>query len=520
MVRRRRSGLLLHVSSLPGKYGIGDLGPEAYRFIDQLTQVRQSVWQILPLGPTGYGDSPYQCYSAFAGNPLFISLERLVESGLLSKNALAKHPRFPAGRVEFERVIPWRMQKLREAFDSMSKGGKRFSRDFLGFCAAERDWLEDFALFMTLRDQWPDRSWTDWPDDLRARKSSALDRASHQLADGVRFHQFLQYLFVRQWNDVRDYAHERKIAILGDVPIFVSHESSDVWANQSLFQLDDQGRPTKVAGVPPDYFSETGQRWGNPLYRWNRMEADGFRWWRRRLEASLKFIDMIRLDHFRGFEAYWEIPADAPTAATGRWVPGPREKLFRSLRDAVGELPLIAEDLGVITPEVEKLRDDFQLPGMRVLQFAFSGDNAVHLPHNYVPHCVAYTGTHDNDTTIGWFTARPGSETTQTAREVAAERQLVRRYLNFEGKEIHRAMLRAVWQSVAGLAVAPVQDVLGLGSEARMNLPGTAAGNWRWRLRPGQLESEPMRHLAELTELYGRAPDASPIGVAVDGETG
>jgi 4-alpha-glucanotransferase len=502
--------LLLHVSSLPGKHGIGDLGPEAFRFIDQLAKARQSVWQILPLGPTGYGDSPYQCYSAFAGNPLFISLERLIEVGLLPKSALDRPPRFPAGRVEFERVIPWRMQRLRQAFDVLgSAKGKRFSRDLQEFCAAERDWLDDFALFMALRDQWPDRSWADWPDELRARKPSAMDRAQRQFADSIRFHQFLQYLFVRQWNDLRDYAHERHIAILGDVPIFVSHESADVWGNQSLFQLDHHGRPTKVAGVPPDYFSETGQRWGNPLYRWDRMEADGFRWWTRRLTASLKFIDMIRLDHFRGFEAYWEIPAEAPTAATGRWMPGPREKLFNALLSAVGELPLIAEDLGLITPEVEKLRDDFKLPGMKVLQFAFSGENAVHLPHNYVPNCVAYTGTHDNDTTVGWFTARPGSETTQSAKEVAAERQLVKRYLDVSGKEIHWDMLRAVWRSVAGLAVAPLQDVLGLGSEARMNLPGTAAGNWRWRLKPGQIKSESLARLADLTALYGRAPDAS-----------
>ncbi|MBX3443955.1 MAG: 4-alpha-glucanotransferase [Planctomyces sp.] len=510
-MRRRRSGLLLHVSSLPGRFGIGDLGPDALRWIEQLARARQSVWQILPLGPTGYGDSPYQCFSAFAGNPLFISPERLIEDGLLPDSVLKDARRFKPGPVDFERVTPWRMARLREAFAAFSsKRPRKLTGEFDEFRQQSDKWLGDYALFMALRDRWPDRSWTDWPEELRSRGPEALHAARREFSEGVGFHEFCQFLFLRQWTAVREAAQARSISIMGDVPIFVSHESSDVWANQSQFELDARGRPIHVAGVPPDYFSETGQRWGNPLYRWDRMEADGFRWWIDRLAGSLTLVDFIRLDHFRGFEAYWEIPAAAPTAATGRWVPGPREKLFRVLRDTLGELPLIAEDLGVITPAVEQLRDDFQLPGMRVLQFAFSGDNEVHRPHRYVANSVAYTGTHDNDTTWGWFHAEPGKSTTQSAREVAAERRFAQRYFNSDGSEIHWTLIRAVWQSVADLAIAPVQDVLGLGSEARMNLPGTGTGNWRWRLRPGQLKADAMQRLADLTGLYDRNP-ACPI---------
>jgi 4-alpha-glucanotransferase len=508
---RRGSGVLLHVSSLPGRHGIGDLGPEAFKFVDLLARARQSIWQILPLGPTGYGDSPYQCYSAFAGNPLFISLEKLVEDGLLDEASLKGGLKFPQGTTDFERVTPWRMERLHEAFGAMARRGhKKLSKELEAFCEAEKSWLDEFSLFMALRDQWPNGSWTAWPPELRRREEAAIRKARKEFSEGIAFHKFVQFLFARQWNEVHQYAKSHGIAIMGDVPIFVSHESSDVWANQSQFQLDRDGRPTKVAGVPPDYFSETGQRWGNPVYRWDVMEKQGFQWWIHRMEGTLKLVDWIRLDHFRGFEAYWEIPAEAPTAATGQWIPGPREKLFHVLKEKLGTLPIIAEDLGVITPPVEQLRDMFHFPGMRVLQFAFSGDNAPHRPHNYVRNCVAYTGTHDNDTTVGWFNAVPGVSTTQSAKEVALERKIVRDYLPVDGHEIHWEMIRAVWRSVAGLAVAPLQDVLGLGSEARMNMPGTASGNWRWRLKPGQLKTAPMVRLAELTEVYDRARVGDP----------
>jgi 4-alpha-glucanotransferase len=507
IVRKRRSGLLLHLSSLPGKYGIGDLGPEAFKFIDQLATARQSIWQILPIGPTGYGDSPYQSFSSFAGNPLFVSPEWLVEEGLLPGSTLENAPRFPAGRVDFERVTPWRMEVLHKAFNALStRAGKKLVPEFEQFQHVAAEWLDEFALFMALRDQWPDRGWVDWPEELRSRNLHALKQARVEYIDRVRFHQFTQFLFFRQWNRMRGHAYEHGISIFGDIPIFVSHESSDVWASQSLFQLDEGGRPTKVAGVPPDYFSETGQRWGNPLYDWDRMAAEGYRWWINRVGGSLKLLDLVRIDHFRGFEAYWEIPAEAPTAATGQWIPGPREKLFEAIRNALGDLPVVAENLGVITPPVEQLRESFGFPGMHVLQFAFSGDNAMHLPHNYERNAVAYTGTHDNDTTVGWFTAEPGKTTTQSAKEVAAERKRAVRYLNANPKEIHWSLIRTVWQSVSQTAVAPVQDVLGLGNDARMNLPGTASGNWRWRLKPGQLKPEPLARLAELTMLYDRAP--------------
>ncbi|HVJ84400.1 MAG TPA: 4-alpha-glucanotransferase [Caulifigura sp.] len=511
MTRRRRAGVLLHVSSLPGKFGIGDLGPEAFAFLDQLAKAKQSVWQILPLGPTGYGDSPYQCYSAFAGNPLFISPENLIADGLLPDAVARESRKFAAGTIDFEKVTPARMGWLRQAFDAFqSKKPKKLVAGFEEFREAEKRWLDEFALFMALRDQWPDRSWVDWPEKLRSRDKRQLAEAKKEFADGILFHQWVQFEFARQWNDLHAYARGKEIEIMGDAPIFVSHESSDVWANQEQFDLRVDGRPRMIAGVPPDYFSKTGQRWGNPQYRWDRMEADGFKWWIQRMEASLKFVDLIRLDHFRGFEAFWEIPSEAPTAATGKWVPGPREKLFKAMQKALGDLPIIAEDLGVITAEVRKLRDDFGFPGMRVLQFGFGGDDEIHRTHFYVQNCVAYTGTHDNDTTVGWFNAEPGKTTTMSLKAVQAERKMVLDYLNTTAEEIHWGLIRGVHGSVADLAMVPVQDVLGLGSEARMNTPGTSSGNWRWRLKPGQLNTAALRQLAHVTQLYDRSPDSPP----------
>lgn len=509
MLNRRRAGILLHITSLPGRFGIGDLGDEAYRFVDFLSRSGQSIWQILPLGPTGYGDSPYQSFSAFAGNPLLISPERLVADGLLSELDLANGPAFRADRVDFETVAPWRTALLRKAcLHSTTRGNAALRSEFEKFCSASAGWLDDYALFMALKNEHPSGAWPLWELGLRQRDSRVLAACRKRLEPQIVVQQFEQFLFDRQWRELKQYAHERGVLILGDVPIFVSHDSADVWSHQELFCLDADGNPSVVAGVPPDYFSEMGQRWGNPLYRWDALADSSFDWWIRRMESAFRAVDLVRIDHFRGFEAYWEIPADSPTAATGRWVAGPGAALFRALEARLGRLPILAEDLGVITPPVEELRDSLSLPGMRVLQFAFGDDPKAtdYKPHHYPRHTVVYTGTHDNDTTVGWFRAQAGQGTTRTHDQVAAERDFALRYLDSDGTEIHWDLIRAAWASVANTAMAPMQDLLGLGTEARMNLPGSATGNWRWRLAPDLLTEEVERRLAELTSIYDRAP--------------
>ena len=491
----RDSGLLLHPTSLPGPHGVGDLGAEAYRWVDFLVEAGQGLWQLMPLGPTGFGDSPYQCFSAFAGNPYLISLERLVEDGFLDADALADIPDFPAERVDYGAVIPFKLERLTRAYRYFmeNKTGEQQAQ-FRKFCEAQAGWLEDYALFMACKEAHGGGSWSAWDEGIRARHPEALEAWGGRLENEIDKHKVWQWFFYEQWLALRAYANGKDVKIIGDIPIFIAYDSADAWSNPELFHFDESGNPTVVAGVPPDYFSETGQRWGNPLYRWDVMKKNGFAWWISRIRSTLEFFDFVRIDHFRGFEAYWEIPADEPTAVHGRWVEGPGQPFFDAVKEALGDLPIIAEDLGVITPEVEVLRDENNLPGMKVLQFAFADGAAdPYLPHNYPHHCVVYTGTHDNDTTRGWYETAPEKE-----------QDMVRRYLARDGSNAAWSLVRLAFSSVADFAVVPLQDVLGLGSDARMNTPGAAAGNWGWRYTPEQLAPWVAPSLREMTELYGR----------------
>ena len=501
MIFSRSSGIVLHPTSLPGRFGIGALGPEARCFVDYLATAGQSLWQVLPLGPTGYGDSPYQCFSALAGNPLLISLEDL------SRGVFAP-PDFCLDRVDFEQVISWKTAALAVVAAEFREGAPAAERRrFEDFCEENSGWLDDFALFMALKGRDPSRVWSQWDEDIRRRDPQALKLWRTRLEEPVATQKFLQYAFFSQWDKLRDWCRERGIRIMGDLPIYVAHDSVDVWVNPQYFQLDAAGNPSVVAGVPPDYFSATGQLWGNPLYAWDALAHDNYGWWVNRFRALMKLVDVVRLDHFRGFEAHWEIPAGAPTAENGQWVKGPGSALFRTLQSALGELPLVAENLGVITPEVEALRTQFGLPGMSIFQFAFGKDPQApgFRPHNYSREMVAYTGTHDCDTTVGWWTSGGHGESTRNAEDIRAERDFARRYLHTGGSRIHWDFIRTLLASVADTVLIPLQDVLGLGSEARMNQPATLAGNWRWRYRPEMLTPETARELRELTELYERA---------------
>ncbi|GAB4560528.1 MAG: 4-alpha-glucanotransferase [Anaerolineae bacterium] len=493
----RCSGILLHPTSLPGPYGIGDLGPDAVRWLDLLHETGQRAWQVMPLGPTGFGDSPYQALSAFAGNPLLISPQRLTEAGLLPASALEGAPAFPADQLDYSAVIPWKHQLLRTSFDHFRRSaGHGPQQAFEHFCQAEAGWLDDYALFMALKARFNGQRWDLWPDEWRSSQPEALAVLDESLRDEIRYHQYVQWLFSEQWAEIRRQAHGRNIAIIGDLPIFVAYDSADVWAHPDLFCLDGERRPTLVAGVPPDYFSPEGQLWGNPLYDWDRLVETGFHWWVERFRRLLQMVDIIRIDHFRGFQACWAVPAGAESARGGQWIEVPGDALFASLRDALGDLPVIAEDLGLITPEVEALRDRWGFPGMKVLQFAF-GDGADHpyLPHNHVPHCVVYTGTHDNDTTLGWYRTAPP--------EVQDH---VRRYFDRDGSDVAWDLIRAALSSVAEMAIIPMQDVMALGSEARMNTPGRSSGNWTWRFRWEQIEPWMTERLRSMTQLYGRFP--------------
>lgn len=502
----RASGILLHPTSLPGRFGIGDLGDEAYAFADFLAASRQSLWQVLPLGPTGYGDSPYQCFSAFAGNPLLISPQRLVRAGLLSEQDISQAPQFPEERVDFGRVIEYKRTLFEKAFRNFNRSGESVQSRFVAFCREAESWLEDYALFRALKSSHGGVAWTDWEPRFAMRDQAALDEARQTLAHRIELEKLLQFLFFEQWSGLKAYCHERGISIIGDAPIFVAFDSADVWTHPEMFKLDSEKRPIVVAGVPPDYFSRTGQLWGNPIYNWDRMRADGFRWWIERLRATLQTVDMLRIDHFRGFAASWEIPGGDKTAERGRWVEVPGRELFATLRDTFHELPIVAEDLGVITPDIVALRDDFGLPGMRVLQFAFRGDSKnIDLPHNYIQNCIVYTGTHDNNTTVGWFNSEAGRDSTRNAEQIERERAYCLKYLNTDGKEIHWDFIRAAWSSVANTAIAPLQDVLGLDGRARMNLPASQEGNWQWRFRSEALTAKVSDQLAGMTELYGRA---------------
>jgi 4-alpha-glucanotransferase len=491
----RSSGILLHPTSLPGPFGIGDFGPAAYAFADFLEAAEQGLWQVLPLGPPGPGGSPYACYSAFAGNTLLISPEQLVAEGLLANEHLNGARQFENERVDFDAVNKYKASILREAFGNFKRNADtKLSTAFTDFCRHSVYWLDDYALFRALKDAHDGAVWNQWDSALVRREAAALETASKDFSEKIEAQKFYQFLFYRQWFALKANCNQRGVKLIGDIPIFVAHDSVDVWIHQDQFKLNEDGEPTVVAGVPPDYFSATGQHWGNPLYNWDRMIADGFRWWIQRIHASLEIFDIARMDHFRGFAAAWEIPGEDTTAERGHWVEAPGRELFTAVISELGELPIIAEDLGVITPDVERLRDDFNFPGMRVLQFAFSGDaKNIALPHNYRDHLVVYTGTHDNDTTVGWFTGLD-----------SAQREFCLKYLNTAAEEIHWDFIRALFASVANTAIIPLQDVLGLGKEARMNLPNTTEGNWSWRVKQGALSSELATRLKELTELYGR----------------
>jgi 4-alpha-glucanotransferase len=500
----RSSGILLHPTSLPGGYGVGDFGDEARAFVDFLVAGGQSLWQVLPLGPTGYGDSPYQLLSAFAGNPLLIDPRHLIAEGLLTSGDIAS-PAFSTEGVEFERVQQFKDRLLRRAFENFRRGAaKHLEANFEAFCHRSDFWLDDYALFRALKEPPGGVEWTKWEQGLANREPLALERARGDLREQIERHKFYQFLFFKQWQALSDYCHAHGVRLIGDIPIFVAHDSVDVWANRAYFKLDQQGKCTVVAGVPPDYFSETGQLWGNPLYDWPRLKAAGFQWWIERVRFALELFDFLRVDHFRGFVACWEIPDGETTAERGEWVAAPGRELFTALTAALGDLPIIAENLGVITPEVEGLRAEFGLPGMRVLQFAFSGDDEnIHLPHNYPRHVVVYTGTHDNDTTVGWFAGLDDESETPDAKK--AEREFCLKYLQSDGQEIHWDMMRAALASVADTAIIPLQDVLGLGSEARMNLPASESGNWKWRFEAATLSDDLAGRLKELTETYGRS---------------
>jgi 4-alpha-glucanotransferase len=505
-LHERASGVLLHPTSLPGPHGSGDIGPAARLFVDALAAAGQRWWQMLPVCPPGHGDSPYASSSAFAGSPLLVSLDDLAAEGLLPRGLEA--PPSDPDKVDFGAATEHRMRLLRRAFDTFRGAAERGAEraHFEVFCHASRAWLADYALFAALKRAHGDVAWTSWPADVRDRKKAALDAAREALADEVAFHEFCQWQFAKQWRALREHANALGVGLVGDVPIFVAHDSADVWANPDLFLLDDTGNPTVVAGVPPDYFSVTGQRWGNPLYRWKAHEKQDYRFWVDRLGTAFERFDAIRLDHFIGFVRYWEIPAEEPTAVNGRYQVGPGRALFDAAKKALGALPLIAEDLGVLTPEVEKLRDDLEMPGIRVLEFAFGpdGTSAQFIPHNYPRRCVVYTGTHDNDTVVGWYRSPVGGGEGATPEREEAARHVAREYMATDGRAIHWDMIRLALMSVADIAIVPVQDLLGLGTEARMNLPGAPKGNWAWRLRAEALDRATLARFGHLTRLYGR----------------
>ena len=528
----RASGLLLHPTSLPSPFGIGDLGPQAYAFVEFMAAAKQKLWQILPLGPTGYGNSPYLCYSAIAGNPLLISPEGLRDKGWISNQDLDDYPYLPGDRVDFDQIIALKFPLFKKAFEAFkvdpdpvlevpqedeaepeeesAEDGEDLTEEiveeiitnlekFETFCAENKDWLDDYALFMAIKEHQPDCAWNEWEAGLAKRASAAIAQAREEYADAIAFQKFLQFVFYDQWGALKEFANENGVEIFGDIPIYVAFDSADVWANPELFCLEEKtGEAALMAGVPPDYFSETGQLWGNPVYNWEALEKTGYQWWIDRIRHNLALMDWVRIDHFRGFESFWAVPHGEETAINGEWLPGPGAALFEAVNGALGQLPVIAEDLGIITPEVEALRDQFDFPGMKILHFAFdSGHGNAYLPHNYSnPNCVVYTGTHDNDTTVGWFSERSPEDQGR-----------VHHYLGYVGPSgIHWDLIRLAFSSVARWAIVPLQDCFGLGSVDRMNTPGLAEGNWMWRCHEGALTSELGDRLRDLGQTYGRSP--------------
>ncbi|MBU0678533.1 MAG: 4-alpha-glucanotransferase [Verrucomicrobia bacterium] len=507
----RESGIIVHPTSFPGSYGIGEIGPEAYKFIDTLAEMGQHLWQILPMGPTSYGDSPYQSLSTFAGNHLLISFDLLMKAGLLSEAQLKKFPKLPANHVNYGRAIPARMKVLNSVCRTFeSRASDHRKRAFRAFCKKEADWLDDYALFIALKNAHKGQPWVNWPEELACRDEKALERARRKYGISIRNVKILQYLFHDQWFRLRKRAHKKGVRIIGDIPIFVAHDSADVWANPDLFFLDSKGQPIVVAGVPPDYFSATGQLWGNPLYRWYVHQSSDYAWWIARIRKKLAVVDILRIDHFRGFEAYWEVPGYEETAMNGRWIEGPRDNLFEEMVKQINLLPIIAEDLGIITDEVRALRDRWGFPGMRILQFAFKpgGGTQEYLPENYVKHCVVYTGTHDNDTTVGWFHREVDKGNSGTREEIEAEHKIVLKYTGTDGSEIHWDMIGLALRSIANTAIIPLQDVMGLDSSGRMNVPGRPGGNWQWRFKWDMLTDEMKMRLRALSEESGRVHQA------------
>lgn len=496
MKSERASGILLHPTSLHGKYGIGTLGKEAKEFVDFLVNAKQRYWQILPLGPTGYADSPYQCFSSKAGNPLLIDLEHLASIELLHADDLPVTGSLGSGKVDYGKVINAKYPLLKKAeLNFRNFSNHPLKQEYNQFEKLNAQWLEDYALFMALKEKFDKKPWGEWPAEYKMRQHDALEKARIELADTIQFHKFLQCIFFNEWMTLKRYANEGGVKIIGDIPIYVAMDSADAWTNTHLFQFDANKNPIAVGGVPPDYFSVTGQLWGNPLFNWENMAADGFAWWIDRIRTSLFIFDKVRIDHFRGFAGYWSIPFGEKTAINGKWIDAPGQDLFKTIKHFLGDVPIIAEDLGVITPDVEALRDGFQLPGMKILQFAFdSAEENDFLPHNYTHNCVVYTGTHDNETVKGWFThAKP------------EDKHYALEYLHATVKTIHWDMIRAAWSSVADTALAPMQDFLGAGDTARMNLPGTTVNNWQWRMKGNELTAALAKKIADITVLYARA---------------
>ncbi len=500
MQYNRSAGVLLHPTSLPGKFGIGDFGKNIFRFIDFLVQSGQNLWQIFPLGPTGYGDSPYQCFSAFAGNPMLISPELLVEEGLLTADDFNSYPTFDSTKIDYGNVIIAKTKLLKLAFSKFNNLEFLLEQSCSDFCTQNKFWLDDYALFMAAKEFHGGVQWTKWSNDIAFRDPKSIDLWKEKLSEEINYQKFLQFYFDKQWKAVKKYANEKSIKIIGDLPIFIAYDSADLWANKNLFTIDSKGKLETIAGVPPDYFSPTGQLWGNPLYRWNEMEKNNFAWWKRRLKKMYELVDIVRIDHFRGLDAFWEIPGGAETAENGKWVNAPGAKLFNSIKEELGDVPILAEDLGVITPTVEKLRDDFGFPGMKILQFAFGPDGDKNfLPHNYVKNCVVYTGSHDNDTTRGFFETE--KDNGSGIFEWAAN------YLGYSGDDIRMAAIRAAYSSVANFVIIPMQDILNLGTKARMNFPGKPGGNWTWRFTWEQINDQLTELYKSLTILYERPPE-------------
>ena len=490
----RSSGILLHPTSLPGPDGIGDLGPAAYEWVSTLEKMGCGNWQILPLGPTGYGDSPYQCFSAFAGNPYLVSPAMIMNMGLLTSKDLLDRPEFPENSVDYGKAIPWKLTILDRAFENyLKQKPAQITKDFTHFQKKQAFWLDDFSLFITIKEKFNNNAWANWPAEYKLKDAETLKNFCDEQSDDILRHKFRQFLFFEQWNALHKFANSKNINIIGDIPIFIAADSADAWANPELFFLDEQRNPTLVAGVPPDYFSPTGQLWGNPLYNWEVHKENNYKWWAERLQSLTEMVDIIRLDHFRGFAGYWEVPADKPTAEIGRWAPGPGKHFFDEMKRQLGDLPIIAEDLGEITPDVDELRDRYEFPGMKIFQFSFASPQDPFLPHNYPSNCVAYTGTHDNDTSLGWYRSAPENE-----------RDYCNRYLEASEEDVTWKMIRAVWASVAVIAVTPMQDLLNLGTEARMNFPGRPYGNWTWKLAEESLEEGIVNKIHEFNYLFNR----------------